>query len=115
MHQKLKEIIEQKQKEVALLRKEGIPDLDYEVPPVRDFKGAISVPERINLISEIKFASPSNGKIREQGDPAEIGRTYENAGASAISTVLRNVRQNRKRKRRLNAALIMAEPALGEE
>jgi len=85
MHKKLKEIIEQKQKEVALLKKEGIPDLDYEVFPVRDFKGAISVPGRINLISEIKFASPSAGKIREHSNPADIGRIYENAGASAIS------------------------------
>ena len=85
MHQKLKEIIEQKQKEVAVLKKEGIQELEYEVLPLRDFKGAISVPGRINLISEIKFASPSAGKIREQSNPADIGSIYEAAGASAIS------------------------------
>lgn len=85
MHRKLKEIIEQKQKEVTRLKKEGIPDLEYEVSPARDFKGAISIPGRINLISEIKFASPSAGSIREHTDPVEIGITYENSGAAAIS------------------------------
>lgn len=85
MHQKLKEIIEQKQKEVAILKKEGIREVEQEVPPLRDFKKAISIPGRINLISEIKFASPSAGRIREQSDPAVIGKAYEKAGASAIS------------------------------
>ncbi len=85
MHEKLKEIIEQKHKEVAILKKEGIPVPDLDVPPLRDFKTAISKPGRINLISEIKFASPSAGIIREECDPAEIGVTYEKAGASAIS------------------------------
>lgn len=85
MHQKLKEIIEHKKKEVAILKKKGIPDADFGVRPLRDFKAAISAPDRINLISEIKFASPSAGTIREQSDPVDIGRIYENAGASAIS------------------------------
>lgn len=85
MHQKLKEIIEQKHKEVAILKKEGIPDIDCEIPPLRNFKKAISAPGRINLISEIKFASPSAGSIRDACDPVEIGVTYEKAGASAIS------------------------------
>jgi indole-3-glycerol phosphate synthase len=85
MHQKLKEIIAQKHIEVARLKKEGLPQIDFEVPPLRDFKRAISLPGRINLISEIKFASPSAGKIRDAGNPAEIGLVYEKAGAAAIS------------------------------
>ena len=85
MHEKLKEIIEQKHKEVEILKREGMPDPDFEIPPLRDFKKAISVPGRINLISEIKFASPSAGTIKEECDPVEIGLTYEKAGASAIS------------------------------
>ena len=67
------------------LRKQGIPDVDLDVPPVRDFKGAISAPGRISLISEIKFASPSAGTIRDECDPVEIALAYERAGASAIS------------------------------
>jgi indole-3-glycerol phosphate synthase len=85
MHQKLKEIIEQKHKEVAKLRKEGIPAIDIEIPPLRGFKKAISTPDGINLISEIKFASPSAGTIREVSNPVEIGLVYEKAGAAAIS------------------------------
>ena len=85
MHEKLKEIIEQKHKEVAVLKRDGIPEVNFEVPPLRDFKKAISIPGRINLISEIKFASPSAGTIREHSDPVAIGRIYENSGASAIS------------------------------
>ena len=85
MHQKLKEIIAQKHKEVDILRKEGVQNIDLDVPPLRDFKKAISVPGRINLISEIKFASPSAGTIREECNPVEIGLAYEKAGASAIS------------------------------
>jgi len=85
MHDKLKEIIAQKHKEVDILKKEGIPELGFDVPPIRDFKQAISKPGKINLISEIKFASPSAGTIREECDPVEIGLTYEKAGASAIS------------------------------
>jgi indole-3-glycerol phosphate synthase len=85
MHQKLKEIIAQKQIEVARLKKEGLPRIDCDIPPLRDFKKAISTPNRINLISEIKFASPSAGTICEACNPAEIGITYEKAGASAIS------------------------------
>lgn len=85
MHQKLKEIIEQKYSEVDILRREGLPEIDFDVPPVRDFKKAISIPGRVNLISEIKFASPSAGTIHDECDPVEIGVTYESAGASAIS------------------------------
>lgn len=85
MHQKLKEIIEQKKKEVSLLEKEGIPECSPDLPAPRDFRAAISVPDRINLISEIKFASPSAGKISDIKDPAETGRMYESCGAAAIS------------------------------
>ncbi len=85
MHQKLKEIIAQKHKEVAILKREGLSQPDINIPPLRDFNEAISIPGRINLISEIKFASPSAGTIREAENPAEIGLAYEKAGASAIS------------------------------
>jgi len=59
--------------------------MEIELPPLRDFKTAISVPQKINLIAEIKFASPSAGLICEKADPTVVGRVYEAAGAAAIS------------------------------
>lgn len=85
MHKKLLEIIEEKKKEVAKLKREGLMHPEVEIPSVRDFRGAISMQERINLIAEIKFASPSAGMIREKVEPEKIGIIYEGAGASAIS------------------------------
>jgi indole-3-glycerol phosphate synthase len=78
--------MEEKKREVSLLKQKGLTAPEVSEPPeIRDFKSAISRPGRINLIAEIKFASPSAGTIREKTDPAQIGRTYERSGAAAIS------------------------------
>ncbi len=86
MHSVLKEIIAEKKKEVAGLKKEGRafnrPD---DGPLIRDFKAALSVPKKIGLIAEIKFASPSAGVICKAIAPSAIGRIYEEAGAAAVS------------------------------
>ena len=85
MNRKLAEILAEKKKEVAKLKK-AMPVYDGpELPPIRDFRAAVSAPHRINLIAEIKFASPSAGRIRAIADPAIIGRVYRDAGAAAIS------------------------------
>ena len=86
MHSRLIEILEAKKQEVARLKKKGISSPGQRsIPEIRDFKSAISQPGRVNLIAEIKFASPSAGTIREKTDPIKIGRIYERAGAVAIS------------------------------
>lgn len=85
MHQKLEEILKEKEKEVSLLKGKALKGPGTDVPPLRDFKTAISRPGKIHLIAEIKFASPSAGMIREKADPVPIGRIYEECGASAVS------------------------------
>ena len=85
MHKRLSEILAEKKIEVARLKKTMPVHSDHNLPPIRDFKTAISAPGRINLIAEIKFASPSAGLIRSKADPILIGRIYEDAGAAAIS------------------------------
>ena len=85
MHQQLREIIEEKRKEVARLKNVTLWGMDNDLPTLRDFKAAVSMPGRINLIAEIKFASPSAGIICKKTDTNSIGRIYEGSGAAAIS------------------------------
>lgn len=85
MHHRLIEILAEKRNEVAKLKKRLPFQGDNNLPSSRDFKAAISIPQQVNLIAEIKFASPSAGLIREKSDPATIAQIYEKAGASAIS------------------------------
>ncbi len=65
----------------TLLRK--IRDL----PPTRDFCAALSGPNCVHLIAEVKKKSPSKGIIRDDFDPVGIARTYAKNGASAISVL----------------------------
>ncbi|MFC1716266.1 indole-3-glycerol phosphate synthase TrpC [Candidatus Poribacteria bacterium] len=58
-----------------------------DVETVRGFKEAISAPGKVNLIAEIKKASPSRGIIRSDFDPEAIARIYEENGAAAISVL----------------------------
>ena len=85
MHHRLKQILAEKKKEVAILKKSMPSIRDKERLPLRDFKAAISLPQKINLIAEIKFASPSAGLIRKKEDPISIGCIYQDGGAAAIS------------------------------
>ena len=86
MNDFLAEIIAEKRKEVRRLKADEVAGpREKSLSSIRDFKTAISRSGRINLIAEIKFASPSAGLIRGRTDALTIGQMYETAGAAAIS------------------------------
>jgi len=53
-------------------------------PPVRDFKAALCRPG-LSVIAEVKFASPSAGRIRPPEDFEAVVGGYIRAGAAALS------------------------------
>ena len=57
-----------------------------EMPAPRDFRAAFAGPG-IHVIAELKKASPSEGLIRPDFDPAAIARTYAANGAAAMSVL----------------------------
>lgn len=59
------------------------------LPRCRNFYKAVTKwnPRGINVIAEVKKASPSAGLIREDFDPVTVARTYEQCGADAISVL----------------------------
>ena len=65
---------------------EELKRVALEQPPPLDFASALCG-DRIQLIAEVKKASPSRGIIRPDFDPVEIAQTYASNGASAISVL----------------------------
>jgi len=87
-------IVEQKQREVALLPERSLAagDLRYamlERGERRDFLAALRQPKvgKVALIAEVKKASPSAGVICPNFDPVRIAKEFEAAGASCLSVL----------------------------
>jgi len=59
------------------------------MPKCHNFYKAVTKPNSrgLNVIAEVKKASPSAGVIREDFDPVAIARTYQRCGADAISVL----------------------------
>jgi indole-3-glycerol phosphate synthase len=59
------------------------------LPKCRNFYKAVTKPNRrgVNVIAEVKKASPSAGLIREDFDPVKIALIYEKCGADAVSVL----------------------------
>jgi len=87
----LETILKEKAKEVASLREHNDPKALREaalaLPPGRDLAQAIRVCPRVPIIAEIKRVSPSQGRLRDVPDPAVLARSYEAAGAVAVSVL----------------------------
>ena len=57
------------------------------ISPRRGFKRALERKGQINIIAEIKKATPSLGVIRENYEPAKLVKEYTSGGAAAISVL----------------------------
>jgi indole-3-glycerol phosphate synthase len=104
----LDRILEARRAEVDR-RKRVLPEtaLKYGVKaalPVRDFPTALSG-DALNIIAELKPASPSRGIIRDPFDPVALAKSLAAAGAAALSVLtegeffrgsLKNLRDARK-------------------
>ncbi|MDR7239452.1 indole-3-glycerol phosphate synthase TrpC [Neobacillus drentensis] len=82
----LDKIIDEKKKEVRLLREGNQPKLDT-VLPKRSFIQKLHTAGEISIISEFKRASPSKGIINNTIEPSYQASIYEEYGASAISVL----------------------------
>lgn len=78
--------IEQKKKSVPI---EQLKERIRGLPKCRNFHNAIVKKNKrgINVIAEVKKASPSAGLIRENFSAVEIAKIYESCGADAISVL----------------------------
>jgi indole-3-glycerol phosphate synthase len=87
----LDEIVASKRREVANARQRmPLDELEHqaaEAPPPRDFLAALAGPGPIQLIAEVKKASPTAKVIREDFDPIAIARTYQAHGAACLSVL----------------------------
>ncbi len=56
-------------------------------PPPRDFRAALERGPDVQVIAEVKKASPSAGVMRDDFDPAAVARLYEQHGAACVSVL----------------------------
>jgi indole-3-glycerol phosphate synthase len=89
----LEQIVADKRKEVEK-RKRQRPIEEFKeqlsiLPKCRNFYKAVTKTNKrgVNVIAEIKKASPSAGVIRKDFAPVTIAKTYEKCGADAISVL----------------------------
>lgn len=82
----LRKIVLRKKEEVERRKRSLSIDMlrSKDLPLMRDFKGALER-KGISIIAEIKKSSPSAGIIRENFDPVQIAKIYEENEACAIS------------------------------
>ncbi len=87
----LDRIVASKRREIDAARAQ-LPERELDsrldqAPPVRDFRAALTRPGDVQIIAEVKKASPSAGVLRADFDPVAIARTYAEHGAAAVSVL----------------------------
>lgn len=87
----LQKIVEEKKSEVKNLHiqftRESFTDSELFGTQRLDFHSALRKKRKINVIAEIKKASPSKGILRKIFNPLEIAKNYMRVGADAISVL----------------------------
>lgn len=87
----LDEILAHKRAEVADRQRvtpvAALRDLAPYGEPRRGFRAAVGRVSAPAVIAELKAASPSRGRIRTAYDPVTLARSYEAAGAQALSVL----------------------------
>ena len=87
----LDRIVRAKRAQVARDKEQLSPrrviELATSAPPPRDFGAALRREGRVNVIAEIKKASPSRGNIQARAAVADIADGYARAGAAALSVL----------------------------
>ncbi|TMU86910.1 indole-3-glycerol phosphate synthase TrpC [Bacillus sp. BHET2] len=80
-------IIEKKKEEVNELKQTGYESYYQEDTPKKTLYESLKSASALQVIAEIKRASPSKGDIRTEVDPVAQAGKYEEAGACAISVL----------------------------
>jgi indole-3-glycerol phosphate synthase len=85
----LDRIVEKKWEEIAIAKTRrdlnSLREAVHVAPEIRNFLTPLRAPGHVQVIAEVKKASPSKGMIRPQFEPVTIAKEYESGGAAAIS------------------------------
>ncbi|HIW95530.1 MAG TPA: indole-3-glycerol phosphate synthase TrpC [Candidatus Corynebacterium gallistercoris] len=77
-------VVEDQAKREALIPYKEIKAMSLDAPPALDALAALSGPD-VNVIAEVKRASPSKGHLADIAEPEVLAKAYESSGAAAIS------------------------------
>jgi len=80
-------VLAEKRREVKRLKSSGVALPPGDPVARHDFQAALMRPGMVALIGEVKFASPSAGRLKVAGDPASLAEDYAVGGAAALSVL----------------------------